>query len=95
MAVEETKEYTPEEAQFWEDVAQAEEQFGSDTFCPYPARHRQRWQHRKDKLLLELAEAKDSSVRENLHQKLIELEQAWERSAKALAYLVELNKLNI
>ena len=95
MAVEETKEYTPEEkAQFWEELASSEEQFGADTFCPDLERHKQKWQRRKDILLVQIAEAKNSSEREHLQQKLIELEQARERATKALAYLIELNKLN-
>jgi hypothetical protein len=95
MAVEETKEYTPEQkAQFWEELAIAEEQFGADTFCPDLERHQQKWQRRKDRLLVQIAEAQNSSEREHLQQKLIELEQVWKRSAKTLAYLIELNKLN-
>lgn len=95
MAVEETKEYTqPEPAQFWEKLAIAEEQFGADTFCPDLERLNQKWQHRKDKLLVQIAEAKNSAQTEHLHQKLQELEQAWSRSALALANLIELHKLN-
>lgn len=95
MAVEETKEYTqPEQAQLWEKLAMAEEQFGADTFCPDLERLNQKWQRRKDKLLVQIAEAKNSAQTEHLRQKLQELEQAWSRSALALADLIKINKLN-
>nr|MBA2750227.1 hypothetical protein [Tatlockia sp.] len=48
-----------------------------------------------DKLLVQIAEAENSSQTEHLHQKLLELEQAWSRSALALADLIELHQLNI
>lgn len=96
MAVEETKEHTPPElAQFWSEIAIAEEQFGADTFCPDLKRLNQKWQRRKDKLLVQIAEAENSDQTEHLHQKLLELEQAWSRSALALADLIELHQLNI
>lgn len=95
MAVEDTKEYTqPEQAQLWEKLAIAEEQFGADTFCPDLEHLNQKWQRRKDKLLVQIAEAENSAQTEHLRQKLPELEQAWSRSALALADLIELNKLN-
>lgn len=67
MAVEESKEYTQlEAAQLWKKLAIAEEQFGADTFCPDRERLNQKWQHRKDKLLLQIAEAENSAQTEHL-----------------------------
>lgn len=95
MTVEETKEYTPEQkARFREEVAKVEEQFGADTFCPDPEHHRQKWQRRKDKILVQIATSNSSEEKEHLQQKLIELEQAWKRSAENLAYLRDLHGLN-
>lgn len=94
MTLGEKKQYTAEEkARFRKELAEAEAR-GIDTFCPDTERHRQKWQHRKDKLLAQIAEAKDYKERERLQLKLVELEQAWKRSDENLAYLRDLHGLN-
>lgn len=95
MALEEIREYTPQEnARFWKEVAQAEEQFGADTFCPDLKRHRQKWQHRQDKILAQIAAAESPEEKEGWQQKLVELEQAWKRSDEHLAALREMHGIN-
>jgi len=94
MTLGKKKEYTAEEkARFRKELADAEAR-GIDTFCPDPERHKQKWQHRKDKLLAQIAEAKDSEEREHWQQKLTELDQAWKRSNENLAYLKNLHGLS-
>lgn len=82
-----------EKARFREKLAQAED-LGIDTFCPDLERHRQRWQHRKNKILTQIAAAESPEEKEGWQQKLVELEQAWKRADEHLAALRELHGIN-
>lgn len=89
MAIEQNKQYTPEEkAQFRKGLEEAEKQFGIDTFSPSLERHRQRWQRRKEQVLAQIASAETSEEKERLQQKLVELEQSEKKTAAILAELI-------
>lgn len=89
MAIEQNKQYTPEEkAQFRKEIFEAEEQFGVDTFSPSLERHKQRWQRRKEQVLAQIASAQTKEEKERLLSKLLELEQSEKKTAAILGELI-------
>ena len=89
MSIEQNKQYMPEEkAQFRKELEEAEEQFGVDTFSPSLESHRQRWQRRKEQVLVQIASAQTSQEKERLQKKLVELEQSEKKTATILAELI-------
>lgn len=89
MAIEQNKQYTPEEqAQFRKEISSAEEQFGVDTFSPSLERHKQRWQRRHEQVLAQIASAQTLEEKERLLAKLVELEQSEKKTAAILGELI-------
>ena len=89
MAIEQNKQYTPEEkARFRKELEEAEQQFGVDTFSPSLERHKQRWQRRKSQVLAQIASAETEEDKERWRQKLVELGQSEKKTAESLAELI-------